>query len=198
MADSIVPRQQGDDYQARFFWFKACDLYRHNTTTTRIQWEMSEGHGFDDIAVYHKPGRLDSNSGNPIEQEDYQVKYHVNHAKGFTCDLMMDPNFIGNKTESLLQRLFVNYRQDRGAYARALYYIVNTWGLVHADPIATIVGNNGAIVLNKLFVGATEASVMGEVRKKWREHLKLASDDDLKPIRAQLRIIYNAPFFDDL
>jgi len=198
MADSVIARQQGDDYQARYFWLKACELYRQNTTATRIQWEMSEGHGFDDIAVYHQGGRLDSHSGNLVEQEYYQVKYHVNHSSGFTCELLMDPTFIGNKTESLLQRLLVNFRRDPNSYAHSLYYIVNTWGLVHADPIAKIVGNNGAIVSNYLFDGSTDASAMGQVRKKWREHLGLASDDELKPILAQLRIVYNAPLFDDL
>jgi len=196
MSDAVIARQQGDDYQARFFWYKACKLYLRDTNAVRVAWEKNESPGFDDVSIYYSPAKSDKVTGNEIDSEYFQVKFHVDHDKGFTCDALMDCSFIGNKTESLLQRLHKNFKKNPPSFQRSLYHIVNTWGIDNSDKLKNIVDNNGAIRLEKLFDGSTDRSAYGKVRLSWRNHLGLATDDELKQLLTPLRINHNAKGLD--
>jgi hypothetical protein len=44
-----------------------------------------------------------------------------------------------------------------------------------------------------LFDGTTNRSCMSKVRKRWREHLKAASDDKLRAVVRGLRVLDGAP-----
>jgi hypothetical protein len=57
--------------------------------------------------------------------------------------------------------------------------------------LTTLIVNDGALNLEKLFDGTTDASQMGKIRKMWRDHLGV-QDDELKKIISQLRIQANA------
>lgn len=196
MSNAVIARQQGDDYQARFFWYKACKLYLRGTNAVKVAWEKNESPGFDDVSVYYSPARLDKVTGNEIDSEYFQVKFHVDHDRGFNCDALMDCSFIGNKTESLLQRLHKNFKKDPTLFQRSLYHIVNTWGIDNADMLKNIVDNNGAIRLEKLFDGTTDRSAYGQIRLNWRNHLGLDTDDELKEILTPLRINHGAKGLD--
>lgn len=192
MADAVLAIQKGFEFQAKFFWRKACTLYLPNSNVKQVAWEISETPGFDDVAVFYEPAKL-SQYGYDVKSEYFQVKFHVNHSCAFSCDALTDPEFIGATTESLLQKLQRNYQKSPTEYANAVYHIVNTWGLDRGDELKNLLDNNGAIRLDQLFDGSTDRSKYGKIRKKWREHLGLATDDDLRPILRQLRIIHNAP-----
>ena len=155
MSNAVIARQQGDDYQAKFFWYTACKLYLQNSTAVKVAWEYNDSPGFDDVSIYYNPAILDKTTGLEIHSEFFQVKFHVDHSKGFTCDALMDPAFIGNTTESLLQRLHKNLKKDPVTFNRSKFYIINTWGIDHSDTFKILVDNNGAIRMNILFDGKT-------------------------------------------
>lgn len=192
MSNTVIPRQQGDDYQAKYFWFKACNLFFQNSTATRIAWEHNNAPGFDDISVYYEPAILDKTTGGEITGKFYQVKFHVDHNKGFTCDALMDSEFIGNKTESILQRLQKNFKKDKEVFEKSLYYIVNTWGIDHSDELRKLVNNSGAINLKKLFDNTGDTSAMGKIRSKWKKHLKITDNEELRTLLSGLRIRHSS------
>src|SRR3546814_7535722 len=58
------------------------------------------------------------------------------------------------------------------------------------DPLAALIsGHDKTLLIERLFDGTTDRSRMGKVRKRWREHLKLATDDELKAVVRGLRVL---------
>ncbi len=198
MSDAVIARQQGDTYQAKFFWYKACKLYLQNSNAIKIAWEVNDSPGFDDVSIYYDPPKLDLSHGKEIFAEYFQVKFHVDQNLGFSCDRLMDPSFIGNTSESLLQRLYKNYLQKPDTFAKSLFIIYNTWTIDHSDELKNLIDNNGAIRLDKLFDGTTSRSLMGKIRGKWKKHLSVESDDKLKEILSPLRIAHSSKGLDHL
>ena len=173
MSTSVIARQSGDDYQANFFWLKAAALNHTPNKGAKIAWELNGTYGFDDVVLYHDPAILDL--GEEVSEEYFQVKFHVGHQKGFTCEALTDPEFIGAKKESILQRLYNHYTSDKNKFKRSRYYLVNTWGIDYSDTIHELLDNSGRIKINILNQG-TDASKFGKVRKLWREHLRISDE----------------------
>lgn len=199
MADSVLAIQKGFEFQAKFFWYKACSLYRPGSTAVEITYEADGVPGFDDVTISFDPPRL-STYGYSVSRECYQVKFHVDHSRAFDVEALTDPSFIGAVSESLLQKLNKNYRVSPEEYAKTNYYIINTWGVDRNDDLNSLLNNEGAIIFKRLFDGTTDRSKMGVVRKKWREHLGLSNDDELRTVLRQLRIRANAvagEYFDE-
>jgi hypothetical protein len=185
---NVIARQDGDDYQAKFFWLKACGLNHSHTCIKKVAWEMDSTFGFDDVVVFYDPPIMES--GSSIEEDYYQLKFHVDHARGFTCHALMDPEFIGAERESLLQRLYRNYLKDPAKYLTCRYYIVNAWTLDHSDELRNLLGNNGGLRLEVLFKGG-ENSKYGKIRAAWKQHLGINDDRELRLILTPLRIRHN-------
>ncbi len=192
MANAITPRQQGDDYQARFFWLQACRLFQPHTKVARVGFELSRVKSFDDVMVtYTEP--LCYERGDKIAADYFQVKFHVSQAGAFTCDALIDPKFINATSVSLLQRLRAAQLTFAPEGTGCRFIIVSPWVIHPDDPLADIVSNNGGeLRLQVLFDGTTDASRMGKVRKKWREHLGL-TDAELEKALRPLRIFEKAP-----
>lgn len=90
MAKAIAARTQGDDYQARWFWYEACRLFLEHTHVERVVYEDENIKSLDDVAVYYCDGMIDE-YGHPLQADYYQVKFHVTAAGAFTWQSMMDP-----------------------------------------------------------------------------------------------------------
>lgn len=191
MADSVLAIQQGFEFQAQYFWHKACLLYTKNSNITHVGWEIRDTPGFDDVAIYYNPAK-ESTYGYPILKEFFQVKFHVSHSNAFTCAALADPTFIGATSQSLLQKLNANYEASPMDYEKTLYTIVNTWGVDRKDGLYSLLDTQGAIRLHALFDGTGNKSKMGKIRKMWKEHLGLSNEEQLRPILRQLRIDANA------
>ncbi|WP_202703892.1 SAVED domain-containing protein [Flavobacterium sp. UGB4466] len=199
MADSVLAIQKGFEFQAKFFWYKACSLYRPGSTAVEVTYEADGVPGFDDVTVSFDPPRL-STYGYSISRECYQVKFHVDHSRAFDVDALIDPSFIGAVSESLLQKLYKNYLASPEDYAKTNYYIINTWGVDQKDDLIKLLNNEGAVIFKRLFDGTTDRSQMGKIRKKWRDHLGLSEDRELKIVLRQLRIRANhvsGEYFDE-
>lgn len=190
MADSVLAVQQGFDFQAKYFWYKACKLYVKNSNVVNIGWEISDVPGFDDVALYYQPAKL-STYGYEVIREYYQLKFHVSHNSAFSCEALTQPEFIGATSDSLLKKLYKNFQKSPSEYEKSVYHIVNTWGLDRSDVLTTLIDNAGAIILNRLFDGTTDRSKTGKIRKLWREHLG-TNDQVIRSVLRQLRIVHSA------
>lgn len=185
MADATLAIKDGFDFQAHYFWYKACTMFAEPNIKC-VSWEDGSVRGFDDVGVHYEPARL-IRSGQEIHSEFYQVKFHVTNNNFFTSRSLVEPEFIGATTESLLNKLHKRYIADKDAYTKSLFTIANTWTLDKGDLFSSLIDNDGAILLDKLFDGTTDKSRTGKVRKLWRENIGV-NNDELRIVLKQFRV----------
>ncbi len=191
MAKAVIPRMQGDDYQARFFWLQACRLFEPHSKVSRVGYELEDVQFFDDVAAFYDEPIPDER-GDLIRADYYQIKFHVDQAGAFGWEALMDPAFIRAKS-SLLQRLDVVQRRLAPNGKGCRFYIVAPWPIHPDDKLARLISNQGGeLRLQVLFDGTTDRSAMGEIRAAWRRHLELDDDTDLQRVVRPLRIWANA------
>jgi len=163
----------------------ALNLLRPHSCVVEVTFEANGPKSFDDIVVRYNPPVAGSGP-DPVTAEYHQVKWHVQTGGRFGYEDFVDPAFIGATSMSLLQRLR-DARQNAPGTAR--FAFLTTDRIRDDDPLGAIISNNDkTVLLEKLFDGTTDQSRMGKVRKLWREHLGLASDDELRTIVSGLRV----------
>jgi hypothetical protein len=188
MTEAIAARTRGDDYQARVFWLNACRLFQEHSAVEEVAFDDPELRYFDDVSLYYKWAVPDER-GDTVLADHYQVKFHVDCAGCLTWESLMDPAFIGAKATSLLQRM----QEFRTAYVSTKIpfrlYFVSPWDTDSVDPLAKLVSNQGGeIRFSVLFDGGSDRSLMGKVRKSWREHLNV-SEEELRETLRPLRVV---------
>jgi hypothetical protein len=140
VAEAIAARTRGDDYQARDFWLHACRLFQEHSAVEEIGFDDPELRYFDDVSLYYKWGVPDERGGTSLA-DHYQVKFHVDCAGCVTCDSLMDPEFIGAKSRSLLERVQDFSKAYGSAKIPFRLYFVSPWDTDSADPLAKLVSN---------------------------------------------------------
>jgi hypothetical protein len=195
MADAVVARWHGDNYQARVFWENAFNLLLPHSCVVEVTFEANGPKAFDDVVVKYDPPVVRSGPER-VSAEYTQVKWHVQTGGRFGYEDFIDPDFIGAQSFSLLQRL----QQARTtAPTTARFAFLTTYRIKDGDPLAELVsGHDKTLLVEKLFDGTTDRSRMGGVRKCWREHLQLASDDELRAIVQGLRVLEGHRSLDEL
>lgn len=186
MVKAVVPRWHGDNYQARVFWINALNLLAPETCVAEVTFEADGPKAFDDVVVKYDPPVA---RGGParIAAEYHQVKWHVESGGRFGFRDLADPIFIGAQQFSLLERL----KEARAKVIEpAQFSFITVYRIADNDPLGPLISKNDhSLLVEKLFDGTTDRSTTGKVRKYWREHLNLASDDELKAIVTGLRIL---------
>lgn len=188
MANAVIARNQGDEYQARYFWVEACRLFQSYSKVERVAYEFDEARAFDDVVVFYSEP-IGDERGHKITADYYQIKYHLSHNGAFSCDSLIDPAFINANSVSLLQRLH-NAQQLLAPEGRGCRFtVLSPWIIQPDDPLAELISNNrGQLRLDKLYDGTGLRGAMGQVREKWRRHLELESEDALAMVLNPLRI----------
>ncbi len=195
MADAVMARWHGDNYQARVFWENAFNLLLPNSCVVEVTFEANGPKAFDDVVVKYDPA-VPRGGPDRVSAEYHQVKWHVELGGRFGYADLIDPEFIGAKSVSLLERL---QQARETAPASARFAFMTTYRVKDGDPLGALMsGTDKSILIEKLFDGTTDRSRMGKVRKLWREHLKLASDDELKRVVTGLRILDGHRTLEDL
>lgn len=129
--------------------------------------------------------RGEPNSRAPMEQTDADHRRPRSAHGG--CENLTRPDFIGATSFSLLQRL-------RDAKAKALkgaqFTFVTVDRVLDDDPLRLLIsGADRSVLADKLYDGTkTDASRMVKVRKRWREHLGLNNDFELREVLSGFRI----------
>lgn len=196
MAKQVTARQQGDDYQARWFWLKACALLDDFSKVERVVYEDDTIKSLDDVVEYYRQGYTDE-LGMPLRAEFQQVKFHVKSAGALTAESLCQPAFIGASKHSLLQRIRDAYTSSPLNPQECLFSLVTPWMPDPNDHLAKIHSQvDGRLLLDALFQRGPR-SAMGKMRALWREHLELRSEAELMPILARVRL-RQGPLMTDL
>ncbi len=191
MATSVLANWHGHDYQARYFWIEASRLKNpQQDFVVEVSYEADGPKAFDDVITRYNPPR-GSTGPDRIQADYYQIKFHVTQAASFGFEDLIDPAFIGAETVSILERL----KQAKGTEpANSAFHLVTTDRIIDADPLGEIISNvDGSIRLDKLFDGTTDRSRKGKVRKLWRQHLKLSTDQELEQVLSGFHIQQSQP-----
>ena len=195
MPSAVIPRTEGDDYQARFFWLQVCRLFQPHTKVTRVGYEVAEAKSFDDVVVSYSPPANDDRGGE-VTTDYFQVKFHVSQNEAIQFVSLMNPEFIGATKFSFLQRLRDAYfkTKDKGG---CRFTLVTPWVLDSEDPMSRLVNNNaGQLHLNRLFE-PSPGSRMGRLRRKVAEHLEI-DEEALYQVLASMRVLHSFGSLSDL
>lgn len=173
MADAVIARQQGDDFQARMFWLQAAQLMDDASSVVRVSFETGPK-AFDDVVIDHAADRAPQDHfGRPLLRDHMQCKWHVKTGDFSYADFT-DPSFSGGSTTSILQRAHDAQRKYAPNGEGGRFQLVTNW-----NPLAPLKGlirtQNNAIDLDALFAGGPK-SAMGQLRAAWANHLGI--DDD--------------------
>jgi hypothetical protein len=186
MVDAVTARWHGDNYQARVFWENAFNLLLPHECVVEVTFEANGPKAFDDVVVKYDPPVVRSGPER-VSAEYHQVKWHVQTGGRFGYEDFVDPDFIGAQTFSLLERL---HQARQTAPASAHFAFLTTYRIKDGDPLAELIsGHDRTLLIERLFDGTTDRSRMGKVRKRWREHLKLSTNDELKAVVRGLRVL---------
>ena len=186
MANAVVPKWHGDNYQARIFWMNALNLMKPHTSVVEVTFEAEAPKAFDDVVVRFDPPVV--YSGEQRVCADYhQIKWQVHGGHRFGYEDLIDPGFIHASTHSLLQRLQAAAETASGS---AVFTFLTTARIKDGDPLGSLICNNDRSLLwERLFDNTKDQRRMGKVRKCWRDHLGLASDDSLEALVRRFRIM---------
>ncbi len=186
MADAIVATWHGGNYQARVFWQNALCILMDYSPISEVSFEADGPKAFDDVVVKYDPPIARSGSER-VSADYHQIKSHVDTGGRFGYEDLTKPEFIGAIAFSLLERL---QSAKKTAPSSAQFTFLTTYRIRDDDPLAPLIsGNDNTLLLRKLFDGTTDRSRMGKIRKCWREHLALDTDDELKDVVSGLRIV---------
>jgi len=194
MAKAVAARIQGDDYQGRFFWIEACRMFDERSKVVKVEIESENVKSLDDVVV-HYTGMFEVDQ--PIYKDFYQVKFHVTANGAFTWEGMMDPTFINATSVSLLQRLRDAQRMFAPDGRGCRFNIFSPWTVHPDDEMAKVLDQADGHMRWSVLSEGGSGSRMGKVRTAWREHLALASDEELRIVLTPVRIKHG-PTLDDL
>ncbi|WP_018753653.1 SAVED domain-containing protein [Paenibacillus sanguinis] len=192
MSKSVISRMLGDDYQALYFWSKACNIFHSHSKIKSVSYEYDASKSFDDVVLeYQAP--IPDERGRLIHADYYQIKFHVTQNGAIESSSLINPAFINAESVSFLQRLKSAVELEKAQGKECRCFLVTPWSIAAQDPLAELVSNiGGELRLDKLMVGKTDGSRMGKIRKMWREHLQLDNDDELINVLESLRIYPNS------
>jgi hypothetical protein len=186
MAKSILATYGGNDYQARIFWYQACQAMYSDSKIEKVGFEVEDIKYFDDVVTIYRSTILGERN-EAITADYWQVKYHVNANGVLTFAQLTDPKFIKSKTSSILQRLRHVQKEFAPGGLGARFYFISPWQIQHSDPLAKLVSQfGGEIRLDLLFSNSKEMTM---VREEWKKHLGRLDDLALENVIRPLRII---------
>jgi hypothetical protein len=183
----VTARWHGDNYQARVFWENAFNLLLPQSCVVEVTFEADGPKAFDDVVVKYDPP-IARSGPDKVSADYHQVKWHVQTGGRFGYEDFVDPDFIGAKSFSLLQRL---QQARKTAPPSAHFSFLTTYRIKDGDPLADLIsGHDKTVMVERLFDGTkTDKSRMGRVRKCWRDHLRLANDEELEEVVQGLRVL---------
>lgn len=187
MSNAVGARLKGDNYQALFFWLKACEIFDEDSNIERIVYESSEVKSLDDVIIYYKKPFLDETS-NMIDKDFFQVKFHVIQNGTINWQDLIDPSFINASKHSFFKRVYDAQGQyDKEEYG-SRFNLITPWNINPNNELSHIISNTGGeIRWDKLDIG-NKRGKMWKIRNTWREHLDLKDDSELKKFLSPIRI----------
>ena len=192
MATQVIPRQQGDDYQARLFWLNACQLFRPASHVTKVVFESKDVPYFDDVVVYFDDTMIDE-FRNPLKMDCYQVKYHVTPEQTFGFKDLTKPHFISSKRTSILQRLH-KAQSDLAPNGLGCRFFWTSPNYINSsDTLIKLVSNDNHRIRFEHFCKTDGlANDFCQVRDAWQQHLNLDSIEGLSIVLRPFRLYHGS------
>lgn len=174
MADAVVARQQGDDFQARWFWLQAANLLRPDGHIERVSFETGPK-AFDDVVVEYSSARAPKDEfGRAVLRDHMQCKWHVRMGQ-FGYEDLADPAFSNAASLSFLNRALDAQRQHAPAGDGARFQLVTNWEPI--DPLRPLISTQtNALNLTQLY-RAGDRSANGRIRAHWANHLGITEEE---------------------
>jgi hypothetical protein len=189
MVRAITARQNGDDLQSMLFIIECCRLLHYHEHVKEVGFEVNNAKGFDDIKVSYSE-LIPDRCGDFFDTDYIQVKYHALPGKHVTVEDLIEPEFIGATSESLLQKVHRLQKKHapKGIGCRIILRQPNP--IAEGDPLCKLLDQQaGFLRLDTLFSGGTR-SEMGKLRERWCNHLQVDPKSlalALRPLRIQTR-----------
>jgi hypothetical protein len=188
MTRAIIARQSGDDLQAMLFIIECCRLLHDHEHVNEVGFEVNDAKGFDDIKVSYSKSIPDG-CGDFFDTEYIQVKFHALPGKHVTANDLIDPEFIGAISESLLQKAHRLQQKHAPKGIGCRIILRQPSPIAEGDPLSKLLDQQaGFLRLDSLFYGGPR-SEMGKLRKSWCNHLHVdikSLELALRPLRIQI------------
>lgn len=203
MGSALTARRQGDDYQARYFWWRAADVLDEGVGAEAVGFELkallpATVKGFDDVALFYPEGYV-APDGEALRAEYFQLKYHVTRASTFTWRDLIDPAFINAERDSLLRNVLGMMRELAPGGTGIRCSLVTPSMVAPGDRLNELVdANSGAFRVATLRAGKTARSWSGAIRETWMTEIGVTDPEELYRALAVLRIRQGAPSLQDL
>jgi hypothetical protein len=183
VANQVIPRLNGDEYQHLYSWWHVLSLLRRRDRVTRVRVEDADGGSVDDVTVHHEPG-----SGEPEEFYHYffQVKYHENQAQHYSSEKFQERKENGR---SLLQKFFDTWKKLTAEHPgrQIKLYLVSNWSWSHeSDKIGRCLNNQEGKLSDEFFDCGPQSDI-GKVREEWRAHIG-AGQEEFRAFIASLHL----------
>jgi len=173
MANQVIPRLTGDDYQHLYGWWKALLLLKDSEKVSHVRLEDPDAGSVDDVTVYRYPqGRL------PDEFFHYffQVKYHANHTAQYGIDNLLEHKPNGTSLLKKFHRTWKDLRTSR-PQEPVLLHLVSNWSWNSGDDdLGRFVSGNDDRLTEGFFTAGPRAHA-GKLRERLREHLEIDEEE---------------------
>lgn len=179
MSNANAARLFGDDYQAMVFWKYANEMLRADSEIESIGYEYDKYKSFDDIIIhYRKPQKFSSNRLENITKDYIQVKFHMSQSGMITIDKLLDPEFIGAKKYSFMDKVLNAYRKDSGDFYQSRFILYNSWDIDQNDALYQCIDNIGrGFRMQSIFEGKTSRSKSWRIREQFKQALSIDDDE---------------------
>jgi SMODS-associated and fused to various effectors sensor domain len=167
MANQVIPRLTGDDYQHLYGWWKALLLLKESENVSHVRVEDIEGGSVDDVTVYRNLG---ADAGDEFYHYFFQIKYHANYSSHYGVDNLLEHKPHGT---SLLQKFHNTWRslKEHRPQEPVLLHLVSNWFWSGSDDDlgAFVSGNDDRITDQFFTLGARSKG--GQLRVRLQTHL---------------------------
>ncbi len=167
MANQVIPRLNGDEYQHLYSWWHVLSLLRRREHVTRVRVEDADGGSVDDVTVHYEPG---SGKAEEFYHYFFQVKYHENQAQHYSSEKLQERK--GNGT-SLLEKFFSTWKRLGSEHPgkQIKLYLVSNWSWTReSDKLGQCLNNQDGKLSEEFFESGTKSDI-GKIRDEWRRHL---------------------------
>lgn len=173
MANQVIPRLTGDDYQHLYSWYQVLSLLRPRDCVKRVRVEDADAGSIDDVTLFHERG---ADNRAEVYEFFFQVKYHENQKQSYSTDVLLEAN---GKSRSLLQKFWDTWKRLRtdDPTRRIELYLVSNWSWhPEADKIGQCISGQDDRLASAFFDSGPKSDI-GKQRERWRKHLDASADD---------------------
>lgn len=169
MANQVIPRLNGDEYQHLYSWWHVLSLLRAREHVTRVRVEDRDAGSVDDVTVHHDPA---SGQADEFYHYFFQVKYHETIEDAYSSSKFLERRTVNGR--SLLQKFYDSWSELNSEHpGRPIrLHLVTNWSWTDsADKLGGCISNQDGLLREEFFTSSSRSDI-GKIREEWRSHVK--------------------------